>query len=74
MAICTIFSRGDAILRGLSSVFPGLGIYAVLLALNLYLPALSSALVFLIHSSVIPSRVSLVIAAVILPGLLLMAS
>lgn len=61
-------------MRGLSSALPGLGIYTVLLALNLYFPALSSALVFLIHSSFIPSRVSIVAAAVILPGLLLIAS
>ncbi|OTA48422.1 hypothetical protein K449DRAFT_341450, partial [Hypoxylon sp. EC38] len=57
MAFCTTFSLGEAIVRGLVSFFPGLGICTLLAGVNLNSPALNKDCVFSIYFRLIPSRV-----------------
>lgn len=70
IAFWTIFSLGLAILRGLSSFFPGLGIITLLAGENLNLPLRTSLEVLSNHFLFIPSRVLLSVALDMLPGLL----
>ncbi|OTB09684.1 hypothetical protein K445DRAFT_71820, partial [Daldinia sp. EC12] len=71
MAFCTIFSLGDAIVKGLFSFFPGFGICVLLAGLNLKIPAFISVRIFSRYFMVSPSRVTSSTPWVILPGLLL---
>lgn len=73
IAFWIIFSLGLPTLKGLSSVFPGLGIMTLLVGENLNLPVFMSLATFSNHSRLIPSSVSSVIPLDMLPGLLLIA-
>nr|YP_009722378.1 hypothetical protein [Morchella importuna]QGN66780.1 hypothetical protein [Morchella importuna] len=74
MAFCTTLSLGAAIVKGIVSFFPGLGISTLMAGGKLYVPAFSSAWVFSKYFRFIPSKVISPIPWVIFTGLLLINS
>ena len=65
-----IFSLGLAILNGLSSLFPGLGIITLRLGDHEYFPLFSWWAVFSNHLLFMPSNVVLLVPFDMFPGLL----